>query len=111
MSNTPTLEQNPKAQHTDRAKTLQRLIDSLDLALRNEVVSGETFCELFKLSVSVLELQHADLASDLKVSRPSVSRWSSSKNAPLPIIRRPILEFLQQRAVKILKLNQRNNNR
>lgn len=61
--------------------------------LKSDAASAD-FAVSFKESVAFLEMSNEELADELGVSRPTVTRWIQGKNLPHPGMRRPVLKFV-----------------
>ncbi len=74
----------------------------------NELNDADTddtseFQRLMFSSETTLSLTDDEFARGLKVSRPTVSRWRSGKNAPHPLARPGVIKFLRKRTKHQIK--------
>lgn len=67
------------------------------------------FTRLLVLGMKLLDLSDKDIAREFGASMPSVSRWKSGTNAPHPLLRVPVFEWLAQRTT--VALHQARSNR
>ncbi len=63
----------------------------------NEVMD-QIFQKLFAYSLEYLKISHKEVAAKFGVSLPTVERWRSGKNAPHPIMRRIVYDWLIEKA-------------
>lgn len=71
--------------------------------LDTDVSSDSEFHARLKESEIVLRLSDADLARELRLSRPTVNRWRSGKNAPHVFMREGILDWLKKRTRSLMR--------
>lgn len=83
-------------------------LEALKTALRSaDSQDTEMFHELLQRAMSLLNLGDKDLAHQFNVSRPTVSRWRTGKNAPHPAMRTPIYSWLAKKATKAISSKDR----
>lgn len=73
--------------------TIERELEST-LGSRPLLEDRERFVRLVARSMGVLALEDVDVADRLPVSRSAVSRWRRGESAPLPMMRKPVYQFL-----------------
>ncbi len=79
---------------------LSKFLEQLNAA---DIEDDSVFHALLKQSEVVLSLGDADLARELRISRPTVNRWRSGKNAPHIFMRHGILDWLKKRTRSLQK--------
>lgn len=91
---------------SERVNALQALIT----VLRKFPVEAERsdFSDLFNRAQKLLELDDSDLATILRVSRPTVGRWARGDSAPHPIAREAVLKTVVGLADNKLKRHPRS---
>jgi len=62
-----------------------------------------SFYSIIQKSDFVLGLSDTDLAREIRISRPTISRWRAGKNAPHVLMREGVINFLSKRARAQLK--------
>lgn len=83
---------------------LEELISKLDAA---GAADGELqFGGLVKAAQKLLELDDAEMALTLKVSRPTINRWIHDKTSPHPVTRKAMCDSLAKRARSRIRLFQ-----
>lgn len=78
-----------------RVASLTSLIADLKAA---GSVDKDAFALLFKKAQRVLELDDAEVARALQISRPTVGRWARGESAPHALGRKPTLTWLAKQA-------------
>jgi transcriptional regulator with XRE-family HTH domain len=91
----------------ERVKMLELLAGTLRSF--NGVEDREAFSRLFHAAQTILEFDDLELARALRVSRPTVSRWTRGESAPHPLGREPALRLLADMADA--KLRRHKNDR
>lgn len=74
-----------------------------DELTKGDLSDDAVFQFLLKQSELVLGMSDADLAREFRVSRPTVNRWRSGKNAPYFMARKGIIEFLKRKTRSKIK--------
>lgn len=76
-----------------RVHALETLIGNLTAASSSEEECSE-FDSLIAASQGLLDLDDANMATLLKVSRPTISRWTRGKTSPHPVVRNAMFSVL-----------------
>ena len=77
-------------------EALQKTASDDDAAFKAVVARG----------MDLLQLLDSDLAHHLGVSRPTVNRWRSGANAPHPVMRKHVFDWLKNRALQLSRAKQ-----
>ncbi|WAJ29425.1 hypothetical protein [Antarcticirhabdus aurantiaca] len=93
------LVKNVRAQ---MAQAIGELVSMLEAAAASD--ADLDFAGLVRASQQLLELDDADLARILNVSRPTVGRWTRGVSSPHPLARKAIFDALARSARGKLKL-------
>lgn len=73
-------------------------------ALRSvKLEDKEEFYQLFAMGLNLLNLPDDDVSVEFSVSRPTVNRWKNGRNAPHPLMRKPIYDWLEKRTTYLIK--------
>ena len=82
-------------------------LESLIAGLRDFSVEADRseFSRLFERAQLVLELEDVELAGMLRVSRPTIGRWTRGETAPHPIGRKPVFAVLVRVAQAKLRIH------
>lgn len=91
------LEVNP------RAVRIRVLTDFQALLSQESAVGDEQFQHVIGQAVEALEMSDEDLADNIKVSRPTINRWKNGRNLPHPLMRGPIIAWLNQQVAAKLR--------
>lgn len=92
------LDANPR---TARIEALTRF----RALLSQENSTGDReFQEIIAQVGLVLEISDQELADKIMVSRPTVNRWKNGRNLPHPLMRGPIIAWLNQQASMKIRL-------
>ena len=81
---------------------LETLVSQLEAAASSEEECPE-FADLIAASQRLLALDDADMSKALKVSRPTISRWTRGKTSPHPVVRNAMVTVLIKRAQSKIK--------
>lgn len=92
------LEVNPRAVRVGVLADFQALLS------QESAVDDEQFQHVIGRAVEALEMSDEDLADNIKVSRPTINRWKNGRNLPHPLMRRPIIAWLNQQVTAKLRL-------
>lgn len=83
---------------------VQTLTEFRTLLSQETAVSDEGFQHIIGQVATALEKSDQELADDIMVSRPTVNRWRNGRNLPHPLMRGPILHWLDRQAAAKLRL-------
>ncbi len=89
----------------DLEKRIQNRIQvqqDLKAILDIEEPSREEFVQALKDSMKFFNMTSDAVRNKLMVARSSIDRWCSGKNCPLPVMRRPIMRFFQEKMNRYL---------
>jgi DNA-binding transcriptional regulator YiaG len=90
----------PAEAATNRAAALSRLHDR---ATAQGATEDDHFRDIIRDVRVVLELSDQNLADELLVSRPTISRWSRGVNLPHRALRKPIVTWIAAEAAQRLR--------
>ena len=91
---------------TARADALRGLGDR---AAAPTATEDDYFRDIIRDVRVVLELSDQNLADELLVSRPTISRWSRGVNLPHPALRKPIVKWIAAEAAQRLRAIERKH--
>ena len=74
---------------------LEAFVCELRVASRTDAAE---FKRLLGRGIEFLSLTDKDIAREFGASRPTVTRWRNGDNAPHPAMRKPVFDWLTQRA-------------
>lgn len=95
---------DPAAVATSRAVALR---DLRDRAASPAATEDDSFRDIIRDVRVVLELSDQNLADELLVSRPTISRWSRGVNLPHRALRKPIVSWVEAEAARRLRAVER----
>ena len=67
-----------------------------------DVKDGLAFYDLFGRGMNLLSFLDSEISKEFGVSRPTINRWRNGRNAPHPMMRQPVYDFLIKRVSKVL---------
>jgi hypothetical protein len=70
-----------------------------------DVENDEGFSAVLQKTETLFGMSDGDLAEELLVSRPTISRWRNGRNLPHRAMRGPILEWIAKEAVRQLRFH------
>ena len=73
----------------------------IDLVKKASQTDDAASSSVVARGMAVLSLLDSDLATNLSVSRPTVNRWKNGANAPHPVMRKHVFDWLKNRAVQV----------
>lgn len=76
----------------------------VELRAANRTDASE-FKRLLGRGIELLSLTDKDIAREFGASRPTVTRWRNGDNAPHPAMRKPVFDWLAQRAQIAMRRN------
>ncbi|HEX4337727.1 MAG TPA: hypothetical protein VH062_17555 [Polyangiaceae bacterium] len=79
-----------------KLKDLKARIEGVDLQ------DAGAFHEIVGEGMLLLRLDDTQLARQFDMSRPSVNRWRSGRNAPHPSIRKHVYAFFKKKVAKLI---------
>ncbi len=84
--------------------SVEQLTHFIKQIKKADTESDSDFHAVAKASEELLLLSDKDLARELRVSRPTVSRWRTGATAPVPFARKMVYDFLIKRTRQAIKM-------
>ena len=90
-----------------RITALETLEREIEAALSSADLLGDRdrFRAVVNRGMSLLNLDDADVADKLPVSRSAVNRWKHGNSVPLPMMRKPVYKFLLRKIKMAIQTN------
>lgn len=89
-----------------RYEELQTFLENIRA---EKAVELPMFNNILQRSETLLTLSDFDLAKEIMISRSTVTRWRNGKTAPHLVMRRPVLDLLEEKAKSAIKAYSRGN--
>lgn len=83
------------------------LTDLLKDIQKDEAIELPLFNEILKNSENLLNMSDVDLAKKFTVSIPTVIKWKNGEDSPHKFIRRPILNFIEEKTKELAEINKK----
>jgi hypothetical protein len=84
--------------------SLEQLTQFIKKIQKANLESDSDFHAIAQASEGLLLLSDKELGRELRVSRPTVSRWRTGATAPVPFARKMVYDFLIKRTRKAIKM-------
>lgn len=84
--------------------SLEQLTQFIEQIRNADLESDADFHSIARASAEILLLTDKELGRELRVSRPTVSRWRAGTTAPVPFARKMVYDFLIKRTRQAIKM-------
>ncbi|MGE3681238.1 MAG: hypothetical protein AB7G93_05875 [Bdellovibrionales bacterium] len=84
--------------------SLEQLTQFIKQIREADIESDADFHAIAQASEELLLLSDKELGRELRVSRPTVSRWRAGVTAPVPFARKMVYDYLMKRTRQAIKM-------